>query len=370
MQKTTRRTFLKRGCLAAGTTAFAAASCARVLGANDDLRVAVVGFHGQGSVHLGCLRKLPGIRLTALCDADRAVLDRGLKAAKDAHESVRGYSDVRKLLEDKNIDALTTATPDHWHALVTIWACQAGKDVYVEKPLCHNLWEGRKMVEAARKYNHIVQFGDQEHGYHTGPMQLEIAGHGKILVAHASLERLRQSIGKVTAPQPVPPSLDYDLWSGPAPLAPLMRKNLHYDWHWVPQSVRGPRERVSFHPNPCSRRRQGDLGTQSFQNCRLKNQSLKTPSGQHDFPQEGLRPHTSPFQKYTESVISSTWTDIMWHSIPRLHAHRTQAAVARGAASRCRGIRHPRQNGRFFDRAAHRDCHAPTRRRHCRAAFR
>jgi predicted dehydrogenase len=233
VQKTTRRIFLKRGCLAAGTTAFAAASSARVLGANDDLRVAVVGFHGQGSVHLGCLRKLPGIRLTALCDADRAVLDRGLKAAKDAHESVRGYTDVRKLLEDKNIDALTTATPDHWHALVTIWACQAGKDVYVEKPLCHNFWQGRKMVEAARKYNRIVQFGDQEHGYHTGPMQLEIAGHGKILVAHASLERLRQSIGKVTAPQPVPPSLDYDLWSGPAPLAPLMRKNLHYDWHWV-----------------------------------------------------------------------------------------------------------------------------------------
>ena len=233
MQRTTRRTFLKSGCLAAGTTALTAASYARVLGANDDIRVAVVGFHSQGSVHLGCLRKLPGVRLTALCDADRAVLDRGLKAAKDAHEDVRGYSDVRKLLEDKNIDAVTTATPDHWHALVTIWACQAGKDVYVEKPLCHHLWEGRRMVEAARKYNRIVQMGNAEHGHPTGPMRLEIAGRGKILVAHTSLERLRQSIGKVTAPQPVPPSLDYDLWCGPAPLAPLLRKNLHYDWHWV-----------------------------------------------------------------------------------------------------------------------------------------
>ncbi len=129
MQRTTRRTFLKRGCLAAGTTAWAAASPARVLGANDDLRVAVVGFHGQGTVHLDCLRKLPGVRVTALCDVDRAVLDRGLKEAKDAQESVRGYADVRKLLEDKNIDVVTTATPDHWHALVTIWACQAGKDV-------------------------------------------------------------------------------------------------------------------------------------------------------------------------------------------------------------------------------------------------
>ena len=233
MQKATRRTFLKTSCLAAGATALTAASYARVLGANDDIRVAVVGFHGQGSVHLGCLRGLPGVRLTGLCDADRSVLDRGLKVAKDAHEDVRGYTDIRKLLEDKNVDALTTATPDHWHALVTIWGCQAGKDVYVEKPLCHDLWEGRKMVEAARKYNRIVQMGNAGHGHHTGPMRLEIAGKGKLLMAHTSLERLRESIGKVTAPQPVPRSLDYDLWCGPAPLAPLMRKNLHYDWHWV-----------------------------------------------------------------------------------------------------------------------------------------
>ncbi|MGA2035480.1 MAG: Gfo/Idh/MocA family oxidoreductase [Thermoguttaceae bacterium] len=232
MQKTTRRTFLKRSC-AAGTTALAAASYARVLGANDELRVAVVGFHNQGTLHLRCLRKLPGVRVVALCDVDRAVLDRGLKEAKDAGESAQGYSDVRKLMEDKNIDALTIATPDHWHALMTIWACQAGKDVYVEKPLCHKLWEGRKMVEAARKYHRMVQMGNYEHGHHTGPMRLEIAGLGKILVAHSSLDLLRQSIGKVTAPQPVPPSLDYNLWTGPAPLAPLMRKNLHYDWHWV-----------------------------------------------------------------------------------------------------------------------------------------
>jgi len=233
MRKTTRRTFLKTCCVAAGTAALTVAPHARVLGANDDLRVAVVGFHGQGGLHLACLRKLPGVRVAALCDVDRDVLNRGLKEAKDARENVRGYTDVRKLLDDKDIDAVTTATPDHWHALVTIWSCQAGKDVYVEKPLCHNLWEGRKMVEAARKYRRIVQIGNAEHGHHTGPMRLEIAGLGRILVAHASLERLRESIGKVTVPQPVPPSVDYDLWTGPAPLTPLMRKNLHYDWHWV-----------------------------------------------------------------------------------------------------------------------------------------
>ncbi len=231
MQKTTRRTFLRRSCL--GGAALALAPHARALGANDDLRVAVVGFGGQGALHIRLLRELPGVRVVALCDADRAVLDRGLKQAKDLGQRVDGYVDVRKLLENKNIDAVTTATPDHWHALVTIWACQAGKDVYVEKPLCHNLREGRKMVEAARRYERIVQFGNQSHGHHTGELRLEIDKLGKILVAHTSLSRMRQSIGKVTEPQPVPDSLDYNLWTGPAPLNPLMRKRLHYDWHWV-----------------------------------------------------------------------------------------------------------------------------------------
>ncbi|MBN2473313.1 MAG: Gfo/Idh/MocA family oxidoreductase [Pirellulales bacterium] len=231
MQKTTRRTFLKRGCI--GGAALALAPHARVLGANDDLRVATVGFGGQGGLHIRLLRELPGVRVVALCDADRTVLDRGLKQAKDLGQSVEGHRDVRKLLDDKNIDAVTTATPDHWHALVTVWACQAGKDVYVEKPLCHNLWEGRKMVEAARKYGRIVQFGNQQHGHHTGEMRLEMPDLGRILVAHTSLNRMRQSIGKVTKPQPVPESLDYNLWTGPAPLEPLMRKRLHYDWHWV-----------------------------------------------------------------------------------------------------------------------------------------
>jgi hypothetical protein len=137
------------------------------------------------------------------------------------------------LLDNKNIDAVTVATPDHWHVLATIWACQAGKDVYVEKPLSHNLWEGRQAVEAAKKYGRIVQWGNQSHGQRTGPMHLEREGLGKIRVVFASLNRMRQSIGKVDGPQTPPSSLDYSLWCGPAPLAPLMRKNLHYDWHWV-----------------------------------------------------------------------------------------------------------------------------------------
>jgi predicted dehydrogenase len=206
---------------------------ARALGANSDTRMGVVGFRSQGRYHIRLLRELPGVRVVALCDPDRDVLNREVKAFTDRNEKVDAYTDVRKLLDNPNVDAITTATPDHWHALVTIWACQAGKDVYVEKPLCHNLWEGRKMVEAARKHKRIVQFGNQSHGSKTGKTRLEIPGRGKILVVHTSLNRMRKSIGKVTGPQPVPKSLDYNLWTGPAPLEPLMRKRLHYDWHWV-----------------------------------------------------------------------------------------------------------------------------------------
>ena len=231
MGRIRRRAFVK-GALAGGVT-LALSPFSRVLGANDDLRVGVVGFRSQGRNHIRWLRELPGVRVVALCDPDRGVLDREVKGSKGRNEKIDGYVDVRKLLEDKNIDAVTTATPDHWHALVTIWACQAGKDVYVEKPLCHNLWEGRKMVDAARKYKRIVQFGNQNHGHKTGPTQLERGTLGRILVAHASLNRMRKSIGKVTGPQPTPKSLDYNLWCGPAPLEPLRRKRLHYDWHWV-----------------------------------------------------------------------------------------------------------------------------------------
>ena len=231
MSTTTRRDFLKAS-VATGAS-LAPAPHARVLGANDDIRIAVVGFRGQGNHHLRCLEKLSGVRVVALCDADRSVLDRGVKAFADRNQPVAGYTDVRKLLESKEVDAITTATPDHWHALVTVWGCQAGKDVYVEKPICHNLWEGRKMVEAARHYNRIVQYGNQNHGVKTGSLRLEVDGLGKIRAGVTSLSRLRKSIGKTKGPQPVPGSVDYDLWCGPAPKEPLRRKTFHYDWHWV-----------------------------------------------------------------------------------------------------------------------------------------
>ena len=231
MTQITRRSFLKTSAAAGATLALA--PHARPQGANSDLRVAVVGFRAQGNVHIRSLRALPGVRVVALCDVDRNVLDRGVKSFADVNQPVTSYTDVRKLLESKEVDAIVTATPDHWHALITIWACQAGKDVYVEKPLSHNLWEGRKMIEAARKYDRIVQFGNHSHGLKTGAMRLEMEGLGKIRAAVTHLSRGRKSIGKTNGPQPIPASVDYDLWCGPAPKDSLRRKDLHYEWHWL-----------------------------------------------------------------------------------------------------------------------------------------
>src|SRR5437016_2826631 len=216
-------------------TAEASASVS-VVGANGDIRCAVVGFHGRGQSHIQDLRGLKGVRLVALCDVDSKVLERGVASCESAGQKVQGYTDVRKLLENKDIDVVTFATPNHWHSLGSIWAVQAGKDVYVEKPVSHNVWEGRQLVAAARKYERIVQAGTQSRS--SSGIAEAIAwvreGHiGKILRSRGLCYKRRPSIGKVAGPQPVPPSVDYDLWCGPAPKEPLMRQRLHYDWHWV-----------------------------------------------------------------------------------------------------------------------------------------
>jgi len=233
MKRITRRRFLK-GTLAGGAAA-ALAPYSRVLGANDDIRVAVVGFNSQGSNHIKYFSNIPGVRLVALCDVDRNIIDREVGKLKERNQKVDTYIDVRKLLEDKNIDAIVTATPNHWHSLVTVWACQAGKDIYVEKPVSYAIWEGRKMVEAARKYNRIVQAGTQrrsDEGLAQAIEYIRQGNLGKVLRARCYYFSPRGPIGKVNGPQPIPENINYDLWTGPASLIPLMRKNLHYDWHW------------------------------------------------------------------------------------------------------------------------------------------
>jgi len=236
MRTFNRRTFLKSSLLAAASIRFFPALTARAGGANDEVRFAVVGFNQRGTSHIGGFSKIKGTRLVALCDVDRDVLDREVKKCQTSGNSVEGYSDVRKLLENPNIDVVTFATPNHWHSLGSIWAVQAGKDVYVEKPVSHNVWEGRQLVSAARKHGRLVQAGTQSRsrGDIREAIQWTQEGHiGKLLRARGLCYKRRPTIGKVSEPQPTPESVDYDLWCGPAPKEPLMRKKLHYDWHWV-----------------------------------------------------------------------------------------------------------------------------------------
>lgn len=248
MKPTTRRSFLKRSMAAGLALALPGLGTAgrrvHAAGPNDEIRVAVVGLGGvdvvggvggRGRQLAAHLQKVPGVRIAALCDVDQAVLDHELKPFQMRREPVAAYVDVRKLLDDQSIDAVAVATPNHWHALATIWACQAGKDVYVEKPFSYNIWEGRQMVAAARKYGRMVQVGTQSRASEVlrqAFAYLRSGEIGPIRCAHAIVYRAREGIGKVAAPTPVPPTVDYELWCGPAPKTPLRRRQLHYEWHW------------------------------------------------------------------------------------------------------------------------------------------
>jgi hypothetical protein len=196
----------------------------------------IVGMNGLGRTHIARFHKMKGARVVALCDVDKRVLAREAKKFEARKEKVTAYVDIRRMLDDKNVDAICVVTPNHWHSLMTIWACQAGKDVKVEKPVSHNIWEGRQMVLAAEKYNRIVQAGTESRSDPALKEAFEYiqAGNlGKILCARGFCYKRRTSIGKVTKPTKVPDYIDYNLWTGPAPLVPLMRKSLHYNWHWV-----------------------------------------------------------------------------------------------------------------------------------------
>ncbi|MCY2954687.1 MAG: Gfo/Idh/MocA family oxidoreductase [Planctomycetota bacterium] len=201
--------------------------------ANEEIRIAVVGLGGRGGVHIASFGGQKGVRIIAVCDPDR----HRLSAAAKSVESRFKYRpdevvDVRKLMERKDSDAISVATMQHWHALPTIWACQTGRHVYVEKPLAHFIWEGRQMVNAARKHGRLVQVGTQYRSVSAYAMMAQWLreGHlGKIQYATCLANKPRQSIGKHTEPLPIPPTLDYDFWCGPARKEPVYRDRLQYD---------------------------------------------------------------------------------------------------------------------------------------------
>jgi len=240
MQKIDRRSFLKKAAFTAAALSLPVRSWSQVRGANEDIRVAVVGFHGRGTDHIAGFKHAKGVRVVALCDVDKKVLDAGVASFKNEDKTVESYTDIRKLLENKNVDVISIATPNHWHALAAIWGMQAGKDIYVEKPVSHEVWEGRQIIAAARKYKKMVQAGTQSRsssGIREAVAWVQQGNLGKILVARGLCYKPRVSLGKTVGPQPIPDTIDYNLWSGPAPVLPSRRNTprwgtVHYEWHW------------------------------------------------------------------------------------------------------------------------------------------
>ncbi|MAW59856.1 MAG: dehydrogenase [Planctomycetes bacterium] len=198
---------------------------------NETIRVGVIGVRGRGRAHIGEFKRMDNVEVAAICDADEAVVDLARKSVPDA----KYYQDMRALIEDDTIDVISIATPNHWHSLASIWALQAGKHVYVEKPLSHDVYEGRALVEIAKASGLVVQHGTQARtatATRDAMQFLHEGGLGKVSLARALCYKRRGSIGKVDGPQAPPESCDYKLWCGPAGEHPLTRKNLHYDWHW------------------------------------------------------------------------------------------------------------------------------------------
>src|SRR5215471_17425080 len=218
-----------------GTAAAAAASSAVFGSPNDTIRVATIGLRGRGKDHIKEITAQPNVELVALCDVDKKVLEeRGAALEQQTGKKPQLISDYRKLLEDKSIDAISIATPNHWHTLMTIQACQAGKDVYVEKPCSHNIFEAKQIIAAARKYNRMVQQGSQSRSsvaLQDGVQKMRDGLLGDLYLSRGLCYKWRDTIGKKPVSDP-PSNVDYDLWTGPAQKKPFTANRFHYNWHW------------------------------------------------------------------------------------------------------------------------------------------
>ena len=219
MLKSTRRQFLQRAAAVGLFTISGTKSSGQVLGANERINVGVAGIHGQGKAHINAFSGMENVRVIHRIDPDNRLGPT--------------VQDIRRALDDKDLDVISIASCNHWHSLITVWACQAGKDVYVEKPCSHNIFEGRKCVEAARKYKRIVQHGTQRRsgeGYKT-VRDIAAGKRGKLQLVHGACLKGRGSIGMKKPGQP-PKELDFNLWLGPAPRQPYHGNLVHYNWHW------------------------------------------------------------------------------------------------------------------------------------------
>ena len=225
-----RRHFLMSTAIMAGSAAVRG-----MQSPNDTVRVGIAGLGGRGGNHVSAWAGMKNVEIAGLCDVDESHIGakiKGLESRTGKKPTV--YTDFRQMLESKDIDAVSIATPNHWHTLQTIWACQAGKDVYVEKPCSHNVFESQQIVAAARKYNRIVQQGSQSRSSPALREAVERMRNGELgdlYMARGLCYKWRDTIGR-TPEEPVPPGVDYDLWLGPAPKRPFTKNRFHYNWHW------------------------------------------------------------------------------------------------------------------------------------------
>jgi predicted dehydrogenase len=234
-KKLTRRNFIKHTTGAAIALGIPTIIPSSAFGANEKVQVAVLGVNGRGQDHIKAFQRQDNAQVVTLCDPDKVILQtRADEFEKNHGRKVKVEQDLRKVFEDKSVDAVSIATPNHWHTLAAIWAMQAGKDVYVEKPGTHNLFEGKKLIEAAKKYNRVVQHGVQ---LRSSVAMQEAIKHlregliGNVYMARGLVFKWRPDIGDKKT-EPVPEGLNYDLWTGPAEMRPFSKNYVHYNWHW------------------------------------------------------------------------------------------------------------------------------------------
>jgi predicted dehydrogenase len=237
-EEVNRRDFVKTGAAAAALTGITfITKPERVFGANDRVRIVTCGVHGRGKSHLQAFGKNPNSVIAGICDPDERELAKATKWIEDqSMPKADTYTDVRKVLADKNVDAISIAAPNHWHSLMAIWALQAGKDVYCEKPVSHNIWEGQQVVAASKKYDkQIIVHGSQSRA---AVAINEAVDHmregliGDVYMARGLCFKWRDTIGK-KGPSEIPAGVNYDLWTGPAPMKHFTENRFHYNWHWI-----------------------------------------------------------------------------------------------------------------------------------------
>ncbi len=287
MGKLSRRQFAKSAILSAATiTLSGTKSSGKVLGANDSIRMAIAGLNGRGGSHIDGFSSIKGVEIVYLADPDTRTFSKRIKQLETkGAKAPKTVQDIRVALADKNIDAISIATPNHWHSLMTIWACQAGKDVYVEKPMSHNIHEGRIAVEIARKNNRIVQHGTQNRSSDSWAKLAEIAKsgkYGKLLVSRALCYKPRNTIG-IKDNSNTPPEVDYNLWLGPAASRPFNANFVHYNWHWFWDFGNGDIGNQGVH--------QMDIARWLIPNATLPN-SVISLGGRFGYTDQGETPNT------------------------------------------------------------------------------